>query len=236
METPTDLSVSGRRLAAVRHEAGGDAVVLLCHGFRGERTGPNRTFVRTARLLAERGIDSLRFDQYGSGDSEGDFLDSRFDDWIRTIRVLTERERGAGRRVALLGQSMGGTAVICAAAVSAVDGVVAWVPDASVDPYRPDGSGFMEEGGQRVADAYWQQAHLADAPGALSRIDAPCRLVFAQDDPYVSVENREALVRRAKATDEVEMLVGHTHSGWTADQAAAEIDRTVGFLQRSLAR
>lgn len=229
-ERSFDLQLAGRSLAAVLHETGGDALVVFCHGFRGEKTGPNRTFVRAARSLASRGISSLRFDQYGSGDSEGDFLESRFADWVETLTALVDEQRAAGRRVALFGQSMGGSAVLCAASRAPVEAVVAWVPDASVDTFTPDPRGFVEEGGQRVGNAFWQDAHDADVPARFAEVTAPCHLVFGTADAYVSTENREALLAVARPTDVVDVFDGYSHSAWTYDQAEDVIARSVEFL------
>ncbi|MCC2322207.1 alpha/beta fold hydrolase [Cellulomonas xiejunii] len=235
VETSVNLQVLGRSLAAVRHEAGGDAVVLFCHGFRGEKSGPNRTFVRAARRLAQRGISSIRFDQYGSGDSAGDFLESRFTVWVDTIAALAREQRDLGRRVALFGQSMGGSAVLCAAAQVPVDAVVAWVPDASVDEFSPGPQGFVEEGGQRVGNAFWQEAHDAGVPDRFRTVTAPCHLVFGTADAYVSTQNREALLAEVGPDDRVDVFDGYPHSAWTYDQAEDVIARSVAFLVEHLA-
>lgn len=222
--------IAGRSIACVAHEASTDATVLFCHGFRGERTGPNRTFVTAARRLARQGVASLRFDQAGSGDSEGDFLESRFTDWIATIRAITEELEAEGRRVALWGQSMGASAAICAAAHLDVLAVVAWVPDANVDPFIPDPHGFVEEGGQRVRNVFWQEAHEADVAGALVRMTAPCFLLFGTADEYVSAENRGALIEAVGHHDRVDVPQGWPHSSWTLDQADDAIERSIDFL------
>lgn len=208
--------------------------MIFCHGFRGEKTGPNRTFVRAARRLAASGISSLRFDQYGSGDSEGDFLESRFTEWVATISALALQQIGQGKRVALFGQSMGASAAICAAASLPVAAVVAWVPDANIDEFTPGPQGFMEEGGQRVGNAFWQEAHDADVPHAFAAVAAPCYLVFGTADEYVSTENREALVRVAKPADRIDIFDGYPHSAWTAEQADDIIRRSVDFLVAEL--
>ncbi len=228
------VPIRGRRIATARHEADGPGVVLFCHGFRGERTGPNRTFVTVARRLAALGVSSVRFDQYGSGDSEGAFVDSSFLDWIDTIRVLAQQEADRGRRVALFGQSMGASAALCAAPDLPLSAVVAWVPDASVDPYVPDPRGFVEEGGQLVRNAFWEEAHAADVAGRFAAVAAPCHLVFGTADAYVSQENRDALIRLAGAADVVDVLAGYPHSAWTVAQTERVIDRSIGFLSQHL--
>jgi len=234
-ETLFRTQITGRSIACAHHDAGGDTTVIFSHGFRGEKTGPNRTFVRTARLLAASGISSLRFDQYGSGDSDGDFLNSRFSDWVDTIVAIAQQQLDASRRIALFGQSMGASATICAAARLPADAVVAWVPDANIDVYHPDPRGYMEEAGQRVGNAFWQDAYAADVRAQLPKIQAPCYLVFGTADEYVSTENREALVTAAKSTDRIDVFEGYSHSGWTADQADDIITRSVSFLTETLA-
>lgn len=230
----TNLPVLGANLACAVHDGGGDRAVVFCHGFRGEKTGPNRTFVRTARRLAQCGISSFRFDQYGSGDSPGDFRESRFDRWISTICALIQHQRQLGRRVALLGQSMGATAAICAAAREPVEGLVAWVPDANVDAFTPGLPGYVEEGGQQVDNEYWEQAHAIDVPRQFELVAQPCYLVFGTADEYVSEQNRAALVSRAKPEHAVDVFEGWSHSAWTAQQADTVITRSVDFLARIL--
>src|SRR2546426_5960176 len=55
-----------------RARRGGPGVVLF-HGFTGDRMESHWLFVKCSRALALAGIASLRFDFYGSGESEGEF-------------------------------------------------------------------------------------------------------------------------------------------------------------------
>lgn len=227
--------IAGRRLAVARHDAGAGPLVVFCHGFRGERTGPNRTFVAAARALALLGISSLRFDQYGSGDSEGKFLDSSFDDWVAAVRVLANQGHSDGRRIALFGQSMGASAAICAAAsLPHLAALVAWVPDASIDTFTPSPTGYIEEGGQRVGNRFWREAHAARVPECFAQVTAPSYLVFGSADDYVSEDNRNALTLYAGAKDQIDVFDGYPHSAWTADQADDMISRSTRFLQAHL--
>ena len=103
-------------IALALHEASTKKVVIFCHGFRGTSTGPARFFVKAARELEKEGISSVRFDQYGSGNSDGEFEESRFDDWVATTIAIARDYLSNGYEVALFGQSMGAATVINAAA------------------------------------------------------------------------------------------------------------------------
>ncbi|HEX5505168.1 MAG TPA: alpha/beta fold hydrolase [Thermomicrobiales bacterium] len=225
------IEVSGRRIATTFHAAPGERVVIFCHGFLGSKLGPRRCFVRLARQLQERDVCTLRFDQYGSGDSAGDFFDSSFDEWITTTKALVRRYREDGYRVALLGQSMGGATVLAVAGDlgAEVASVVAWAPDPSVDPLQP-GDAWSEEEGQRVRRTYWQEAHDADIIGRFRAISAPTLVFVPTDDDYVSAENRQALLAARRAHQRIEVLAGWPHSAWTYDQATRVIDQSADFL------
>lgn len=225
------VEVGGQRIATVYHRAAGDRVVLLCHGFRGSKIGPSRLFVQLARRLQATGISALRFDQYGSGDSNGDFLDSSFDDWVATTRALAVRHLERGVQVALLGQSMGGAAVLVAAAElgDRLSSVVAWVPDPSIDEVRAV-DGYDEEGGQRVGWRFWQEAYRADVVRHFREIRAPTLVFFATDDHYVSPANQQALIEARQPHQRIVVLDDHTHSGWSFDQAERVVDRSTDFM------
>ena len=227
--------INGHRIATAFHDGGGTDVVVFCHGFKGVKTGPNRHFVRAARLLAERGISSLRFDQYASGDSEGEFEDSSFNDWIATTRAIVEDYLAAGNRVALFGQSMGGCASIAVAAdVPAIAALVAWSPGANIEPFVPSPTGFMEEGGQIVRDAYWREAHEARIAEKLALVRCPAYVVLGIADHLVDASNRQALIDRAQAHHRIEVIEGLAHSAWSAAQGEEIIGRSCAFLEEAL--
>ena len=229
------IEVGDRQIATAFHAAPSKKVVICCHGFIGSKGGPHRFFVRLARQLQAQGVCALRFDQYGSGDSEGDFFDSSFNDWIATTKALVRRYRDDGYRVALLGQSMGGAAVLAVAGDLGpeIASAVAWVPDPSVDPLQPGGE-WSEEGGQRVQRRYWQEAHDAGIVGRFRTITAPTLIFFATADDYVSAENRQAIIDAHREHQRIELLEGWPHSAWTYAQATQVIDQSVAFLTAHL--
>lgn len=117
-------------------------VVLFFTGFTGIRdevpiTGTaDGMFSRTARILAEHGMASLRFDFRGFGDSEGQQAEMSFTseitDAIAAIDYLATLPEIDLQRLALIGLSTGGLiAAETAVRDSRVQSVVLWSPVAN---------------------------------------------------------------------------------------------------------
>ncbi|MCB0596620.1 MAG: alpha/beta fold hydrolase [Lewinellaceae bacterium] len=90
------------------------AYALFAHCFSCNK---NLTAIRNiSRALSRKGIAVLRFDFIGLGESEGDFADTNFssnvEDLVQAARYLEEHHQAPAL---LVGHSLGGAAVICAA-------------------------------------------------------------------------------------------------------------------------
>lgn len=230
-EIISSRSINGHEIATVFHDADIKKIVIFCHGYRGTSVGPSRFFVIVARKLAEAGISSLRFDQYCSGNSEGDFFNSSFLDWVKTTQELTNDYQSKGFQVALLGQSMGGATVIdVASQMKDLTCVVAWVPDPNVEEFEWPENGIIEEGGQTVKATYWQEAHGEKIADKLAKVNAPTYIVQCTEDEYVSKENREAIIKNLRPNHKEVTFEGYKHSAWTYAQTDAVIKSTVDFI------
>lgn len=100
-------------LFAVYHPAPGAAktAVLFCHAFGEERKSSALTMARLARAVAAAGHPVLRFDYYGTGDSEGPFVEADVQTRLADIRAAAGwlRERTGCGRPALVGLRLGAT-------------------------------------------------------------------------------------------------------------------------------
>jgi uncharacterized protein len=232
MEHASFITVNSHRIFIVeRLVPHAKDIVLLCHGFRGSSTGPSRSFVKLAAMLAEKGISSVRFDQYGSGNSEGDFKDSSFLDWIETTKVLADTYIKKGYRVALAGQSMGASNVLVAAAQHKdISCVVAWVPDPSIDEHQTSESGYQEEGGQLVRDGFWTEAHEIHIEKHLTEVTAPCYIISCTNDEYVDEANMHALETHKNSNHTLVTKSGWTHSSWSFAQYEEVLSDSVSFI------
>lgn len=230
-ETTQDQELNGRRISTAFHDGGSKKIVIFCHGYRGSNIGPNRLFVRAARQLAEREISSLRFDQVGSGNSEGDFFDSSFTDWIETTKTIARYYSEQGYQVALFGQSMGGATVIAAGAeLQNLSAIVAWVPDPNVEDFVSPENNIIEENGQTVQARFWQEAHDAKIADKLQLIKVPLYIVQCTADEYVNQQNRDAIAKNVQPNHKIDTFEGYSHGRWTYEQSKDIIERSVNFL------
>lgn len=108
-------------------------IVVVCHGFGGEKTGKYRIYVEEAELLSKQGIATLRFDFRGCGDSEGSWLDMTIGrevtdavnalDFVKTLPQIDQN------RIGILGKSMGGLVAVIAAGIHKnIKTMALWAP------------------------------------------------------------------------------------------------------------
>lgn len=87
-------------------------VVVIYHGFGGNKMGPQFTFVKLSRILEKHGIASVRFDFAGSGESDGDFSNMTFTNEIYDANAILDYVEKLDfidkDKIAIFGYSMGG--------------------------------------------------------------------------------------------------------------------------------
>jgi exosortase A-associated hydrolase 2 len=130
-------------LYAVYHPADAEdtasTAALFCHAFGEERKSSALTMSRLARAVAAAGLPALRFDYYGTGDSEGEFVEADVHTRLEDIQTAADclREKSGCKRVALLGLRLGAT--LAARAAERMDEVTGLV---LVEPV-PDGEKYL---------------------------------------------------------------------------------------------
>jgi exosortase A-associated hydrolase 2 len=105
--------------------------VLLVPPFAEEMNKARRQMTGQARALAEAGFEVLSTDLYGTGDSEGDFADGRWEGWIQDLMSAAGwlRTRGAAS-LTILGLRLGSllAADLALRLPQPPDHVVLWQP------------------------------------------------------------------------------------------------------------
>ena len=211
-------------------------LVLMSHGFRGTSCGPARQFVDFATLLNQSGISAVRFDQPHSGNSEGDYLHSSFNDWVETTTYLAKKYLEAGYQVTLMGQSMGASTSVIASAKpelkSRVKALLLWVPDPK-STTAVNLEQIYEEGGQKYYGRFWQEARDSDFFNCLEQFDGKIHLVYGEDDRYIKPKLRQQVINLAKQKKaQVNILSGENHSPWKYENARKIMNKHIDLLKK----
>jgi pimeloyl-ACP methyl ester carboxylesterase len=220
----------GVRLAATLWAAGrGDVACVVAHGFTG--SSRNAHVQRICRALAAQGIAVLAPDFRGHGRSEG-FTTAGADE-IHDVAAAVEWLRGAGYRfVAVLGWSMGGTAVLRHAGLGGdADAVVSvsapgmW-NERGTRPMRLVHWMFESRTGRvatrvlrrtRLSPDGWDTVPEAPAEVAGAIAPRPLLIVHGEDDHYFPSHHVEALEAAAPAAEVWrEPAMGHAEVATTA--------------------
>ncbi len=178
-QKPFVLSTGHADLSAVLHpNEASRHLVILCHGFTGNKTEGNRLFVLTSRALQAAGFNVLRFDFMGSGDSSGDFSQITPNTQIRDLLDVLTWARSRYRKVAVLGLSFGGGTAICAAyqARRRPDALLTWsaVPDFSWwRTVPPPGDEPQPGNPMKTGRRFFSDRPKVDIPAAYVALDIP---------------------------------------------------------------
>lgn len=105
----------GKNISAMLHN-GEDKVksknlIIICHGFTGEKIGGSKFYINMANALEKIGYSVLRFDFVGSGESEGDFSEETYiSGWLQDLKMVVKKIYVLKKysSIYLLGHSLGG--------------------------------------------------------------------------------------------------------------------------------
>jgi alpha/beta superfamily hydrolase len=239
--------------------------VLLLHGFTDSRDGlavaetDEGVFSRTARILAENGVASLRIDFRGSGDSGGEWRDTTFSgqiaDAVAAYDWLRSQEGIDPGRTAALGWSQGGlVAAHLAAERPDLAALVLWAP---VQNALWNFSGFLGvettmtalgappdqeitvplPGGDEstLRAAFWQEMALTHPVAAAALYAGPLMVIVGARDEVVTPQpsGGEVFLRYHPGPEELVVLdTDHAFDVMTGPEVLdGMIDRSLAWIQ-----
>lgn len=227
--------------------------VVLCHGFTGHKSESHRLFVSTGRALARSGIGALRFDFRGSGDSAGESetmtVAGEVADARAALAYLQDRAGVDGKRIGLLGLSLGGMiAALTLPLEPDIRAVSLWNPVADPEGVarrrrteRSDrelvSCGVADYHGWAVGPAFLRELPELRPVESLVSGGRPVLIVLGDQDE--SVPNAEGLryadtLRKGEVPVDVEIIKGGGHTFESLDTKKAAITLTVNWLTRAL--
>lgn len=197
-------------------------VVMLLHGFTGYHIEDHRLFVQTARALVEAGFVVLRFDFYGSGDSDGDFeeftVHTEVQDAVTALGWLGQQPGIDAKRIAVLGLSLGGcVTALLAGQDPRVKAAVFWNAVAFSDTHFHDeipaeGRFAGVVGGLRVGPDFLPTFAALDIVGTLRRYSGPGLVIRGTADELVAHAEAEALHTALGERGTLHLIEGADHT------------------------
>ena len=207
-------------------------------------------FVKCSRALAQAGIASLRFDFYGSGESEGDFAEVTFQGEIADALAAVDffrRQRGINpRRAGFVGMSLGGTVAAVAAYRARVQALVMWSAPAYLADLAARAAQFARAipGRENVVD-YNAHRVSTDVLKGIDKVDPlrqialfhqPTLLIHPEKDEYVPTFHADNYLKAAGApVKELLVIRGADHTFSSLAWEREVINRTVQWLATHLA-
>lgn len=217
--------------------------VLLLHGFTGQHIEDGRLFMQTAKRLAGAGFVVLRFDFFGSGDSDGEFdqftIFTEVADAVAALDWLSHQPEVDASRIGVVGLSMGGGVTgLLSGQDARVKAAVFW--NAVALPNITDLAHFTPEiqaatmGPLRVGPDFSAEMRRADITGALSRYAGPGLVVRGTADAVVPLPHAEALAQALGSRGTLHLIDGADHTFRRPDWQAEALDVTTRWLVQQL--
>lgn len=244
-ESPVVLESEGNQLAGYLHTSGSQNVVILCHGFTGNKSESRRLFVETAREFSKGGIDAFRFDFYGSGDSAGDFAETTLSHNIQNLKdVVSFVQQKGYEKITVLGLSMGGATCILAAADIPIDYMITWsaVPDMQkiFEEFGGEYSTAETEvqeiiyDGWKINRSFWEDGNEYDILSAFREIKIPKLVIQGTADKELFIKGFFAFRNVAYPPADFMEMPGAGHTFQTPNFRRQVIHQTYIWLKRKL--
>lgn len=224
-------------------------VAVFAHCFTCTRQ--SKAAVEVTRALAGAGIASLRFDFTGLGQSEGEFGRAGFAidvaDLVDAGRFMIER---FGRRLLLVGHSLGGAAVLAVADDLGFDAIAGIATigapadvshvleriDGDLEAIRATGEGEVSIGGRefRLGREFLERIEHIDLLAEVARLRVPLLFMHSPTDRFVGIENAGLLFGAALHPKSFVSLEGAGHLLLDGDDAAYAAGVIAAWASRHL--
>jgi pimeloyl-ACP methyl ester carboxylesterase len=234
-----DLPNSNKRIYCLLRDIDDAPVVVFVHGLGGNMH--EHVHYNGARAAEVGGFAALRVNLYGGEADSRNLMDCSVDTHVDDLRVVLEHLRGQGRRIALIGHSLGGL-VVQRTDRNLFDAAVLWDPtDVQTKHFSDwDDATFMDEIGMWVM--HWGvdclvSAELADSwwRGEPDRHDLehPTKVICAGNNSWLKLACRRYADAQSGPSTLVE-IPNADHCFNTEDSAEQLHAETMSWLTQHL--
>jgi dipeptidyl aminopeptidase/acylaminoacyl peptidase len=223
--------------------------VVFFHGFTGDRMESHWIFIKCARALARAGIASLRFDFYGSGESEGEFraatLAGEIADAVDAVKFFRRQRRIDRARLGLCGLSLGGCVAACIAQRVEAKALVTWsavahpavlqeIMHSMLRPVRGSRR-LVEYDAREVSLRFVIHAPRYKPVNLLAAFRGPTLIIHPGEDEHVPRSHAEDLYQAAGSKIKQKAIIpGADHTFASLAWEREVIQRTVAWFRAHL--
>jgi len=197
------------------------AGVVFFHGFTGDRMESHWLFVKSSRALTAAGIASLRFDFYGSGESDGEFHEATFEGEISDAHAAVEfmsQQKGIDpRRLGLCGLSLGGAVAANLACRSGAKALVLLAAVAHLTQLQalaeqktqpiPGDSDLREYSGHLVSSHFLDGREKFEPLAAIAEFHGPTLIIHPEKDEFLPLSHPEDFYQSAAARVKQKLII-----------------------------
>ncbi|MBU3075156.1 alpha/beta hydrolase [Clostridium estertheticum] len=227
-------------------------IVIIFHGFCGDKMGPHFIFVKLSRLLEKAGIACIRFDFAGSGESDGDFIDMTMDtelkdannilNYVRTLNFVDNDKIG------IVGLSMGGAiaSMLAGERKSDIETLCLWAPagnmgeiildkhyiGANFEEFRQNG--YFDVEGLLVGTKFMDNVKNIKIYEKASEYDKKSLIIHGDKDDVVSLSASQKYIDFWGDSSLLKVISGANHTFDKREWEEQVIDNTIEFIEKQL--
>ena len=223
-------------------------MVLIFHGFTGNKMEPHFIFVKLSRMLQAHGIASARFDFGGSGESDGDFIDMTVSKELEDAKTILSYVKTLDfvdkHKIGVVGLSMGGAvaSMLAGDCKDEIHSLCLWAPAGNMGELVSSGRsnediqamrdlGYWDVGGLLVGAEFlddvlaldiFQRASVYDKNVLLLHGNCDLTVPFSTSERYLEVYESRAVLHAIEDGD-------HTFNSKSAEEEVLE--HTIAFFE-----
>ncbi|MCB2355614.1 alpha/beta hydrolase [Clostridium estertheticum] len=227
-------------------------IVIIFHGFCGDKMGPHFIFVKLSRLLERAGIACIRFDFAGSGESDGDFIDMTMDtelkdannilNYVRTLEFVDND------RIGIVGLSMGGAiaSMLAGDRKSDIETICLWAPagnmgeiildkhyiGANFEEFRQNG--YFDVEGLLVGTKFVDNVKNIKIYEKAAEYDKKSLIIHGDKDDVVSLSASQKYIDFWGDSSLLKVINGANHTFDKREWEEQVIDNTIEFIEKQL--
>ncbi|MCB2360788.1 alpha/beta hydrolase [Clostridium estertheticum] len=227
-------------------------IVIIFHGFCGDKMGPHFIFVKLSRLLERAGIACIRFDFAGSGESDGDFIDMTMDTELKDANNILNYVKTLdfvdNNRIGIVGLSMGGAiaSMLAGERKSDIETICLWAPagnmgeiildkhyiGANFEEFRKNG--YFDVEGLLVGRKFVDNVKDIKIYEKAAEYDKKSLIIHGDKDDVVSLSASQKYIYFWGDSSLLKVINGANHTFDKREWEEQVIDNTIEFIEKQL--